>query len=478
MTNTNEVTADARADIKISPEGHGSVTIDGVFYPLSGGSVEESREEAKRRVAAHAQATGHPVPIRVLDPDGEFHLIAAPDGGITVAAENLGNSSPQRVADESTQPVAGPPSGDTASAPEPPEEEDPAWIEEKSRPATEGGRGVLARLGFKVSPGAAEVEARRAVYEQRRAEEQERQEQETRAVARRRRQDEVRREQRAIIQQPFGRPVTLVICNLKGGSVKTTSTANLGATFGTIRGGGVVAWDANEAMGNLGDRSLAAGHEQTVVDLLDVADSKFSTMEGSRLGLLDAFLRPQGDSHFDVLASDDDPAKQLIVGSDEFKKIHEILSRYYRMILVDTGNNIRADHFHAALEAADQLVIPVAVKADSAKVAHRMMDAFEESGHGHLVKNAVAMIHQLKPETEASDEYLALQRTIAADLAPRVATVIPVPYDGHLEGGDRIDYAALAEETRAAYQEAAAAAAEGIARAVREPIDGAGEVLA
>lgn len=478
MTNANEVTTEARADIEIAQEGHGSVTIEGVFYPLSGTSVDESREEAKRRVAAHAQTVGRPVPIRVLDPDGEFHLIAAPDGGITVAAENLGHPAPRGASGDSMRFDAGPLSGDAASAPEPPAEDDPAWIEEKNRPATEGGRGVLARLGFKVLPGAAEVEARRAAYEQRRAEEQERCEQETRAAARRRRQDEARSEQRAIIQQQFGRPVTVVICNLKGGSVKTTSTSNLGATFGTIRGGGVVAWDANEAMGNLGDRSLAAGHEQTVVDLLDVADSKFSTMEGSRLGLLDAFLRPQGDSHFDVLASDDDPAKQLIVGSDEFKKIHEILSRYYRMILVDTGNNIRADHFHAALEAADQLVIPVAVKADSAKVAHRMMDAFEESGHRHLVKNAVAMIHQLKPETEASDEYLALQRTIAADLAPRVATVIPVPYDGHLEGGDRIDYAALAEETRAAYQEAAAAAAEGIARAVREPIDGAGEVLA
>src|SRR5690625_5543608 len=77
------------------------------------------------------------------------------------------------------------------------------------------------------------------------------------------------------------------------------------------------------------------------------------------------------------------------------------------------------------------------------------------------------MIHQLKPGAEASDEYLALQRTIAADLSPRVATVIPVPYDGHLEGGDRIDYAALAEETRAAYQEAAAAAAEGDRKSTR-----------
>src|SRR5690625_5153867 len=146
MTNTNEVTADARAEIEIFPEGHGSVTIDGVFYPLSGGSVEESREEAKRRVAVHAQEAGHPVPIRVLDPDGEFHLIAAPDGGITVAAESLGHPSPQRVADEPTQPVTGPPSSDTASAPEQPEEDSPVWIEEENRTATEGGRGVLARL--------------------------------------------------------------------------------------------------------------------------------------------------------------------------------------------------------------------------------------------------------------------------------------------------------------------------------------------
>ena len=41
------------------------------------------------------------------------------------------------------------------------------------------------------------------------------------------------------------------------------------------------------------------------------------------------------------------------------------------MTLVDTGNNIRASHFLAAVEAADQFAIPIATGHDSANAAHK-----------------------------------------------------------------------------------------------------------
>lgn len=482
----NEYGATAQAAITLDAAGNGAVTIDGVPYAINGPDLIVGRDEAKRRIVQHAQASGQHIEVAVTEPEATVRLNVFPDGHISVAHERGAEPTsatyveephpgegedinpPSRRGGAKREPITPPRSRPADPSPER-ATTDPALAEEEKRPATTGTRGALNRLGFSFPPGAAELEERRRLYEERREAEHAERAKASRIEARHRREEEDRRKLRAIIQKLFGRPVMVVVCNLKGGSGKTATTHGLGSTFGTIRGGGVIAWDANEAMGNLGDRSLEGAHQRTVVDLLEVADTQFASMEGSRLGLLDAFLRQQGDAHFDVLASDTDPARQLIVGEEEFKKIHEILGRYYRMILVDTGNNIRAAHFHAALDAADQLVIPVAVSRDSAKVAHRMMDAFEESGHGHLVRNAVAMLHHLKPEEEAGDEYLALRRSIAAELEPRVATVVPVPFDGHLEGGDRIDYAALQERTRNAYQEAAAVVAEGIAKAVGAP---------
>ena len=135
----------------------------------------------------------------------------------------------------------------------------------------------------------------------------------------------------------------------------TTSTWLPAATLGIIRGGGVIAWDANETMSSLGERSIQDMHDLTVVNLLEQAANDFDSVDGNRLGILDRFVCSQPDAHFSVLASDEDATLQDIVDDDGFDRVHEILSRFSRMILVYTGNNIRASHFLAAVEAADLL---------------------------------------------------------------------------------------------------------------------------
>ena len=78
---------------------------------------------------------------------------------------------------------------------------------------------------------------------------------------------------------------------------------------------------------------------------------------------------------------------------DAFVQVHEILSRFYSLILIDTGNNHRVSHFTSALEATDQLVIPVSAGADGAYAAEVMLDNFTSLGHAELVKNAVVLLH-------------------------------------------------------------------------------------
>ena len=409
---------------------------------------------------------------------------AAPGAGAAASGPSASSVSVSSAPSAAPAPVESPvvtgppPSGPAV------DENDPAWRQIAEKPAEQGLRGTLNGMGMKLAPKEAELAERRAAFAAQQAQEQQRQAEEeqrrlaeeeraraeaeaqraheSRRAARQREAAERDREQRRLIQTNFQGVKTILVANPKGGARKTTSTYLLAATMGIIRGGSVIAWDANETMGTLGERSQQDQHSHTVVDLLEQAAPSFTSIEGSRLGALDAYVRPQGDSHFDVLASDEDATRQDIVDREGFETVHEILSRFYRLILVDTGNNIRVPHFLAAVDQADQLVIPVAAGRDSARAALKMMRSLEASGHGDLVESAVVLLHDLEPSTEAGSEYLDTVGAIAAEFEGQVAAVVAIPFDASLKGGDEIDHAKLAPATQHAYQEAAAAVAQSL----------------
>ena len=130
---------------------------------------------------------------------------------------------------------------------------------------------------------------------------------------------------RALIQKDFDGPVTIAFINPKGGAAKTTGVLAAGYTFGTVRGGGVVAWDNNETRGTLGIRGSRSSHTNTTKELLDDL-GKFSDVYQSRIGDLGSYVRSQGDAHFDVLASDESPNVTGQIHADDFNSIHQLLS--------------------------------------------------------------------------------------------------------------------------------------------------------
>ena len=70
------------------------------------------------------------------------------------------------------------------------------------------------------------------------------------------------------MRQEFDGPRTIAFINPKGGAAKTTSVLAAGYTFGTVRGGGVVAWDNNETRGTLGIRAVRGTHANTTRELI------------------------------------------------------------------------------------------------------------------------------------------------------------------------------------------------------------------
>ena len=185
---------------------------------------------------------------------------------------------------------------------------------------------------------------------------------------------------RRSIQRDFDGPRTIAFLNPKGGAAKTTGVLAAGYTFGTVRGGGVVAWDNNETRGTLGIRGTRSTHRNTTRELLEDLE-KFSDVYQARIGDLGAFVRSQGDAHFDVLASDERPDVTGMIRAQDFTAVHQLLERFYRVILIDTGNNMRAENWLAAAEAADLLVVTSTVREDTGYSGLWMLDALQDAGY-------------------------------------------------------------------------------------------------
>jgi MinD-like ATPase involved in chromosome partitioning or flagellar assembly len=256
------------------------------------------------------------------------------------------------------------------------------------------------------------------------------------------------------IRRNFGGLRQVTVVNPKGGAGKTVAVLLLAMTFGQKRGGYVLAWDNNETQGTLGMRAQQDFHARTVRDMLRDLDH-FRGASG-RVGDLSQYVRSQGEGMFDVLASDESATAGEMLTATAFADIREVVSRFYKLIIVDTGNNVRAQNWQAAIDATDQLVVTMSARNDSAETAARMLDHLEQSGRHRLVRQAVTVVSM--PPSRKDIDLPAIQRHFAA----RTRAVLLAPYERLIDSGEPIRYALLSSSTREAWLRVAAQVAEGL----------------
>lgn len=260
----------------------------------------------------------------------------------------------------------------------------------------------------------------------------------------------------ASVRRTLDGPKTVVIINPKGGAHKTTATMLLAATFGLQRGGYTLAWDNNETRGTLGWRSSHADHTRTAVDLLNALPA-LGPAGTVRIGDLDGFVRTQPSEQFDVLASDENSASASSVDADSFTSLHQVLSRFYRVLVIDTGNNMRASNWQAAVGAADQIVVVSTVREDTAQSAAWALDALRATGHDEAVRRAVTVLSAPEPKVDKD-----LQKRLRSHFGALTRAVLDVPHDKALVAGGPIDYDALSTTTRDAWLRVTAVVADGL----------------
>lgn len=396
------------------------------------------RDRVVEEIRQLAASNGEPAHATLVEGSSRWPLVVHPDGTFDEALE-------EAAVDTTAVPVVAAPAPVSAlpvTAPTPvpavpsaaPVAEDPArpTVQDLLDSRTGGGRpratigwqGAVRRAtGGLISPAPGRVERSRLDREKR-------------------------------VQRRLDAPRTIVVLNPKGGAHKTTSTLLLSATFGTLRGGATLAWDNNETRGTLGWRAQHAPHHRTAVDLLEDLDEA-SNFRGSSLAALDHYVRTQVDARFDVLASDEDAAASSTIDAAAFDRLHALLRRYYRLMIVDTGNNMRASNWVAAVAAADQLVIVSTVREDTAASAAWLLDGLREKGFGRKIDEAVTVL-----TAPSSRPDRKLEARLSQHFEQVTSAVVNAPFDPSLVDGGPIDFDALSPETRDAWLTVAATVAD------------------
>lgn len=490
------------------PDGTGELIINGTSYPIQAADVHDARNEIIRRVTETAGKLGRAVHVATSGPEGQFPIIVHPDGRIepdttqqsaptrarpaepaepaepkpgpvveqpaeqlltpppparTPPAEPTSPATPARVdqdlapagpngAQRLPEPSAAPGAGPWAQGPDPrpsepsqqsahaasghdgpPSAEPPREAiarrsfltqEQTEEPAIQGWRGFLTRIGIRVAPSADERSERADV--------------------------------RAVSQHWPG-PRTIAVVNGKGGASKTPSTILLSAVFARYGGAGVLAWDNNQTRGTLGWRTEQGPHEATLLDLLPQTEHLLSTSAQS--ADLAHFVHHQTRDRFDVLRSQPMVlADQQRVEPADVDAIWRVAAKYYRLILLDSGNDEADPMWLRMIDHTDQLVVVTTTRDDHAEAGALLLEALAQRDQrsAQLAEQAVAVVSQADPKARPEE-----LRDIATGYKTLAREVVTIPHDPAMVDGV-LRYGSLRATTQRAWLAAGAAVARGL----------------
>ncbi|MBB2994050.1 MinD-like ATPase involved in chromosome partitioning or flagellar assembly [Paeniglutamicibacter cryotolerans] len=307
--------------------------------------------------------------------------------------------------------VPGPGERDTFLRPE----DEPTFRPER------GFRGFLARMGFSIDPSAEELEERAW---------------------------------RRAIGTRSASPKTISVVNGKGGANKTPTAVLLAAAFGRNSGDPILVWDNNGTRGTLGWRTARAGHDAHSMDLLAAAPRLVKAMAGEQV--INDFVHYQPEDRYSVLRTDPTLlASEQLVTAKDFDVLHDAVTRFFQLVVVDSGNDESAERWMRMIDHTDQLVIASTTVEEHAEAGALLLEALAKRG-GHyadLARNAVVIISQHQPQgrTDQLDRIVHGFRRLARD-------VVTVPYDAALVKG-QIRFEGLRPATRRSWLHAAAAVA-------------------
>ena len=228
---------------------------------------------------------------------------------------------------------------------------------------------------------------------------------------------------------------TVAIVNGKGGPGKTPTAALLAAVYARYGGGNVICWDNNDTRGSLGWRTQTAGHDSTVLDLIPAAARLMEPT--ARIGELAAYTHHQAADRYDVLRSNPELLSQeQRLTTDQFRAVHDVATHFYRLAIIDSGNDESSYAYLNMLDAADLVVVVVNATNVASESARLLLhDLRDRGGHyAHLADTAVVAVSLHQPSKAAKIPALVdhFSQIVGAD------AVATIPYDARIDDDDHL----------------------------------------
>lgn len=303
--------------------------------------------------------------------------------------------------------------------------ERPSFLQQERReePARRGGRGFLNRVGFSLGPNARE-----------------------RAI----------RDDEHAVSMHWPGPRTVAVVNGKGGAGKTPATVLLSAVFAQYGGAGVLAWDNNQTRGTLGWRTETGAHDRTLLELLPQTQHLLGA-QGQSADLAH-YVHHQPQEKYDVLRSKPIRlAHENRLSPADVDSIHAVAAKFYRLIIIDSGNDESDPMWLRMIDLADQLVVATTTRDDHAEAGALLLEALEDRDErsARLAQESVVIVSQADPKATPGDV-----ADVVGGYSSLAREVVPIPFDREMVDG-HLRLRALAEPAQQAWLSAAAAVARG-----------------
>ena len=423
--------------------GAGEVLVNKDSSMINSPDLASARRQAVGILVEAAKKHGGALLAICSDPEGLFRLVIQPNGTVTEAPREPGFSPPSTTATTPSYTTLSP---RTPPTPPPIPRSQPfitqpinpgvnlappvvprhAFVssDEGALPAEQGWRGALARRGLPLPPSEAELSDRNY---------------------------------RTIVAQHWPTPRTISVVNGKGGAGKTPTTICLAAVFARYGGAGVLAWDNNQTRGTLGWRTEQSPHEATLLDLLP--ETPRLLRPDAQASDLAQFVHHQSRDYYDVLRSKSVVlADEQRITPEDVDAIWKVLTKFYRLIIMDSGNDESDPMWRRMIDHTDQLVTVTTTREDHAEAGALLLEALSrrDEHSAQLARDSVTIITQADPK--ATDESIQRIRDGYSTISRDVAFI---PYDPAMVEG-ALSYDLLKPATQRAWLMAAACVAEGL----------------